>query len=47
MTISRKLAKQIMVQLFYIFTKNDVIGMYLCTQKDFFNIFNEKIVKPF
>lgn len=34
MTMNRELAKQLMVQPFYVVTKSDDVGIYLCTWKD-------------
>lgn len=48
MTINRKLAEQMMEQPYYVVTKDDIVGMHLCTWKDIFSmLFNEKIIKPF
>lgn len=48
MTISRELAKQITVQPYYEITKNDDVGMYLCTWKDVLNNYlMKKVTKPF
>lgn len=45
MTINTELAKQVMVQPYYVVTKKDDVRIYLCTGKDVFNVFVKKTLQ--